>query len=134
MNARKFPEQLGRRGLRTVARHSLAVLLASTAIGVVAARAQDATWVGNNAGDPNEWDESNNWTPATIPTGTATFTNNGAPTSVAATGSVSVGAIFFTGAPNNAPAYTIDMDDVTLISGTGVTNSSTNTQTFNINN
>ena len=53
MNASKFPEQLGRRGLRTVARHSLAVLLASTALGVVSARAQDATWVGNNAGEIN---------------------------------------------------------------------------------
>ncbi len=134
MTAPKFPEQHSRRGLRAVTRHCLAILLASTALGVVSARAQDATWVGNNAGDPNEWDENNNWTPATIPSGTATFTNNGAPTSVTATGSVSVGAIFFTGAPNNAPAYTIDMDDVTLISGTGVTNNSTNTQTFNINN
>jgi uncharacterized protein with beta-barrel porin domain len=134
MNAPKFPEQHSQWGLRTVTRHCLAILLASTALGVVSAHAQDATWVGNNAGDPNEWDESNNWTPATIPTGTATFTNNGAPTSVTATGSVSVGAIFFTGAPNNAPAYTIDMDDVTLINGTGVTNNSTNTQTFNINN
>ena len=133
MNAPKFPEQHSQRGLRTVTRHCLAILLASTALGV-SARAQDATWSGGNVGDPNEWDESNNWTPATIPSGTATFTNNGAPTSVTATGSVSVGAIFFTGAPNNAPAYTIDMDDVTLINGTGVTNNSTNTQTFNINN
>ncbi len=131
MNAPKFPEQLGRRGLRTVARHSLAVLLASTALGVVAARAQDATWVGNNAGDPNEWIENNNWTPATIPTGTATFTNNGAPTTVDANGIVSVNAITFTGAPNNAPAYTITMNDIFIVSGTGVTNNSTNTQTIN---
>ena len=68
--------------LGSVARRSLAVLLATTALGVVAARAQNASWVGNNAGDPNEWIENNNWTPATIPTGTATFTNNGAPTTV----------------------------------------------------
>ena len=131
MNARKFPEQLGRRGLRTVARHSLTVLLASTALGVVSARAQDATWVGNNVGDPNEWIENNNWTPATIPTGTATFTNNGAPTTVDADGIVSVNAITFTGAPNNAPAYTITMNDIFIVSGTGVTNNSTNTQTIN---
>jgi uncharacterized protein with beta-barrel porin domain len=132
MNAAKFPEQRGRRGVRAVTRHSLLVLLASTALGAVSAHAQDATWLGGNVGDPNEWDENNNWTPATIPSGTATFTNNGAPTSVTATGSVSVGAVLFTAAPNNAPAYTINWDDVTLINGTGVTNNSTNLQTFNI--
>jgi uncharacterized protein with beta-barrel porin domain len=132
MNAAKCPEQRGRRGLCAVTRHSLLILLASTALGAVSAHAQDATWLGGNAGDPNEWDESANWTPGTIPSGTATFTNNGAPTSVTATGSVSVGAVLFTGAPNNAPAYTIEWDDITLISGTGVTNNSTNLQTFNI--
>jgi uncharacterized protein with beta-barrel porin domain len=131
MNDPKRPEQLGRQGLRAVARHSLAVLLASTALGVVSARAQDATWVGNNAGDPNEWIENNNWTPATIPTGTATFTNNGAPTTVDANGIVSLNAITFTGAPNNAPAYTITMNDLFIVSGTGVSNNSTNTQTIN---
>jgi autotransporter-associated beta strand protein len=131
MNAPKRPEQLGRQGLRAVARHSLAVLLAGTALGVVSARAQDATWVGNNAGDPNEWIENNNWTPATIPTGTATFTNNGAPTTVDANGIVSVNAVTFTGAPNNAPAYTITMNDIFIVSGTGVSNNSTNTQTIN---
>src|SRR6201996_2735689 len=98
MNAPKLPVQHGRRGLRSIARRSLAVLLASTALGVVSARAQDATWVGNNAGDPNEWIENNNWTPATIPSGTATFTNNGAPTTVQANGIVSLNAITFTGA------------------------------------
>src|ERR1700760_2205343 len=127
MNTPKRPEQLDRRGLRAVARHSLAMLLASTAIGVVSARAQDATWVGNNAGDPNEWVENNNWTPATIPTGTATFTNNGAPTTVDANGIVTVSAITFTG----APAYTITMNDLFLVSGTGISNNSTNTQTIN---
>src|SRR5581483_1420967 len=78
-----------------------------------------------------EWIENNNWTPATIPTGTATFTNNGAPTTVDANGIVSVNAITFTGAPNNAPAYTITMNDLFIVSGTGVTNNSTNTQTIN---
>jgi hypothetical protein len=107
------------------------LLLATTALGVVSAHAQDASWVGNNAGDPNEWIENNNWTPATIPTGTATFTNNGAPTTVDADGSVSVNAITFTGAPNNAPAYTITMNDLFIVSGTGVSNNSTNTQTIN---
>src|SRR6201994_4454679 len=131
MNTPKRPEQLDRRGLRAVARHSLAMLLASTAIGVVSARAQDATWVGNNAGDPNEWAENNNWTPATIPSGTPTFTNNGAPTTVDANGIVSLNAITFTGAPNNAPAYTITMNDLFIVTGTGVTNNSTNTQTIN---
>jgi hypothetical protein len=49
-----------RRGMRAIARHSLVVLLATTALGVVAAHAADATWVGGNGGDPNEWVENNN--------------------------------------------------------------------------
>ena len=53
-------------------------------LGAISAHAQDATWVGGNGGDPNEW-QNNNWSPATIPTGTATF-NTSAVTSVTAAG------------------------------------------------
>jgi autotransporter-associated beta strand protein len=53
-----------RRGLR------IAALLAGLSLSAVAAHAQDATWNLNGTGDFNT---SANWTPATVPTGTAIF-------------------------------------------------------------
>ena len=53
-----------RRGLR------IAALLAGVSLSAVAAHAQDATWNLNGTGDFNT---SANWTPATVPTGTAIF-------------------------------------------------------------
>jgi autotransporter-associated beta strand protein len=53
-----------RRGLR------IAALLAGLSLSAVAAHAQDATWNLNGTGDFNT---STNWTPATVPTGTAFF-------------------------------------------------------------
>ncbi len=120
-----------RRGLRAIARHSLAVLLATTALGVVAAHAVDATWVGGNGLDPNEWVESNNWTPATVPNGIATFTNTGVTTVANDNGIVIIGELLFTGAPN-AQAYTINIDNPMIVNAAGIINNSTNTQTFNI--
>src|SRR3977135_2463737 len=83
-----------RRRPRSVARHSLAALLASTALGVVAAHAVDTTWVGGNGGDPNEWVEPNNWTPATVPDGVATFSNTGVTTVANDNGIVVIGEVF----------------------------------------
>jgi len=40
------------RRLRSMARLSLAALLATTALGVVSAHAVDGTWVGGHGGDP----------------------------------------------------------------------------------
>src|SRR5260221_730386 len=53
-----------RRGLRTAA------LLAGLSLSAVAAHAQDATWNQNGTGNFNT---NTNWTPATVPTGTAFF-------------------------------------------------------------
>src|SRR5665213_870676 len=117
--------------LRSAARQLVAVLLASTALGVVGAQAQDATWVGGNGGDPNEWVENNNWTPTTIPTGTATFTNSGVTTIANDAGVVAIGELLFTAAPN-AQAYTFNVDNPFIVNGTGIINNSTNTQTFNV--
>ena len=62
-------------GLRSVVRHSLATLLATTALGVVAAHAVDGTWVG---GTSNDWTDGTNWTSTpTVPDGTATFSTHG---------------------------------------------------------
>ncbi|MBR0846699.1 autotransporter domain-containing protein [Bradyrhizobium diazoefficiens] len=117
-----------RYNLRSVARHSLATLLASTALGVVAAHAVDGSWVG---GTSTEWTDGTNWTstPA-VPDGTATFTDTGLAT-VDANGSVSIGAVVFTAAPN-AQAYTVNVNDIFVVNGAGISNNSTNPQTFNV--
>src|SRR5580704_2776044 len=113
-----------RRSLRAIARHSLAVLLATTALGVVVAHAVDATWVGGNGLDPNEWNEPANWSGAATPDGITTLVNDN--------GIVFIGELLFTGAPN-AQAYTVNIDNPFLVvNAAGIINNSTNTQTFNI--
>jgi autotransporter-associated beta strand protein len=80
--------------------------------GVRLAIAQDATWVGGTAG--NDYGTSANWTPASTPSGTATFatnTNNSIPISLLAT----VGAWSFTG----TSAYTFTIGGNSEISFTG---------------
>ena len=108
----------------------LAALAAGAWLGVAPAHAQNATWVGGNAGDPHEWVENNNWTPATVPTGTATFGAVATTTAVAnAAGAVTIATVNFT---LTALAYTIAIDNAFTLNGNGVVNNSANTQTFNI--
>ncbi len=116
--------------LRSVMRHAMASLLASTALGVVAAHAVDGTWVGGTSSD---WIDGTNWSstpPNTVPDGTATFTSTGA-TTVDVNGFASIGGVTFTAVPNAQP-YTITTNDIFLVNGAGVINNSTNTQTFNV--
>ncbi|MDE5461717.1 autotransporter domain-containing protein [Bradyrhizobium sp. CSS354] len=114
-------------GLRSVARHSLATLLATTALGVVAAQAQDGTWVGGSS----EWTDGANWTSTPIvPDGIATFSTS-ADTNIASSGIVNIGSVIFTASPD-APAYTITTSDIFLVNGAGISNNSTNAQTFNV--
>jgi autotransporter-associated beta strand protein len=91
------------------------------------AQAQDASWNGASTA----FGDSANWTPATVPTGTATFTNTGSSNVDDSLGGISIGTIVFTAAPN-AQAYTFNIDNSLLFGGLGITNNSTNTQTFNI--
>ena len=102
----------------------LAGLLCSTGM-IFVAHAQDATWVG---GVSSEWVDGNNWNPASVPSGTATFGATGN-TTVANSGFVSIGAVDFTA---GAQAYTIGVDNFFIVNGTGIANNSSNTQTFNI--
>jgi uncharacterized protein with beta-barrel porin domain len=118
-----------RNGFRSVASHAVAVLMATTALSVVSAHAQDATWVGGNGGDPNEWVENNNWSPATVPGGTATFTNTGVTTVANDNGTIIVGEIQFV---SGAQAYTIDLNNPAIVRVQGIINNSANVQTFNI--
>jgi len=123
-----LPQAGTRSKLHSVARHSLAILLATTALGVVSAHAVDGTWTGAGS----EWTDGTNWSSTpTVPDGIATFTNTG-PTTVQSSGLVNIGSVQFTAAPN-AQAYTITTNDIFLVNGTGVFNNSTNTQTFNVN-
>jgi uncharacterized protein with beta-barrel porin domain len=107
-----------------------AALVVGTGLSAGTARGQNATWVGGNGGDPNEWVENNNWAPAAVPSGTATFTGIANTTSVANdAGTVIIGGIKFT---TGALAYTFSVNNAFIINGAGVANNSTNTQTFNI--
>jgi hypothetical protein len=64
-----------------------------------AAHAVDGTWQGPG----NQWTTGTNWSSSPdVPDGTATFTNNAAPTSVTISSTTSIGTIQFTAA---APAY-----------------------------
>src|SRR5215831_3686099 len=76
------------------------------------AHAVDGIWTGGGAPVPNEWIQDNNWNLATVPDNAATFTNNGAPTSVTVSDDASINTIQFTA---GAPAFNF------ITSGTGIT-------------
>jgi uncharacterized protein with beta-barrel porin domain len=79
------------------------------------AAAQDATWVGGTNG--NDYATSTNWTPATTPSGTATFAtnaNNNIPVSILTT----LGAWNFTG--TSAYNFTINSGGGVTFSGAGI--------------
>jgi autotransporter-associated beta strand protein len=108
-------------------RHSLATLLATTALGVVTAQALDGDWVGGTS----EWTDGSNWTSTPlVPDGIATFSTS-ADTNIASSGFVSIGSVIFTAAPD-APAYTITTSDIFLVNGAGISNNSTHAQTFSV--
>jgi autotransporter-associated beta strand protein/T5SS/PEP-CTERM-associated repeat protein len=113
----------------TPAALSRAALLGSVWLGALAmlapspAHAVDGTWLGSGAPVPNEWTQGNNWSSnPTVPDDIATFTNNGAPTSVISN-STSINTIQFTAA---APAYSFTINPFTIfsINGAGIANSS----------
>jgi outer membrane autotransporter protein len=111
-----------------VRRSGFVASIVALAMSVTSAHAQDATWVGGGA-TPNEWVEDDNWTPATVPTGTATF-DVSAVTAVQSNGIVNVNAVDFTA---GSSTYTITTNDFFLVHGTGVTNNNlVATQTFDI--
>src|SRR6516162_5665514 len=105
-----------------------------------AAQAVDGTWIGFGAPTPNEWTQDNNWNSAAVPDNTATFNNNGAPTSVAISNDASINTIQFTPA---APAFTFATSGTGItfdVNGMGIVNNSAfapsfiNNDTLNFNN
>ncbi|AND91150.1 autotransporter outer membrane beta-barrel domain-containing protein [Bradyrhizobium diazoefficiens] len=111
---------------RSVTRHSLATLLATTALGVVAAHAVDGTWTGGST----DWTDPTNWSSnPSVPDGTATFTNAGSASVDNNNGVVVIGTVQFT---NTAQAYTVTVGNPFIVNGTGIVNDSGNTQTFHV--
>ena len=82
------------------------------------------TW--NNTG--TAWSSTNSWTNSAVPTATdiAAFGNLGSGTGVTVAGQTIAGIIFNSG----ANAYTWSGTDITVVSAGGITNNSTETQTF----
>jgi autotransporter-associated beta strand protein/T5SS/PEP-CTERM-associated repeat protein len=115
-----------------------AVLLASVWVGAFAvlspssAQTIDGTWLGGGAPVTNRWTQGNNWSSnPDVPDRTATFTNNGAPTSVTISSTTSIGTIQFTAA---APAYSFAVNLALFeINGSGVVNNSAFAPSFTNN-
>jgi hypothetical protein len=98
-----------------------AALLACTCLTGGAAFAQDATWNGSTT----DWNTPTNWTPNTVPFGTATFAATGSASVDNASGAVSIGTIDFN---TLAQAYTVSIENSFTVNGTGVVNNSANVQ------
>jgi hypothetical protein len=102
-------------------------VLVAIGVSVTPARAVDGTWMGPGA----EWTTGTNWSSTpTVPDNTATFTNNGAPTSVTISANgFPINTIQFTAA---APAFTFTIAPGVnfIINGAGIVNNSPNSQSF----
>lgn len=106
-------------------RRATAALVACICLTGGAAYAQNATWNGSTT----DWNTPPNWTPNTVPTGTATFSATGSTAVDNASGLVAIGAITFDA---TAQAYSFTIDNPFLINGTGVANNSANNQAFEV--
>ena len=118
----------GREGLKWAA---VFVALFATNI---AAQAQDAMWSATPGS--NLWDTAANWSPATVPTGTASFgPSNTTTIQFLPTSSTSIGTLKFN---PGAPAYTFTefppFFTSIRITGLGVVNDSSNPPTFIVGN
>lgn len=94
-------------------RHALlagAVLVALT----LPAAAQDATWLLNPGS--SDFNTATNWTPATVPTGTATFDNSNTTNLSFSTGTIIGGWTFDVGASD----YTFDVAGSVTFTGAGI--------------
>ena len=106
-----------------------AALLGSVCIGALAmlgpgtAHAVDGTWTGPGG----EWTTGTNWSSSpTVPDGTATFTNNAAPTSVTISNTTSINTIEFDAV---APAYSFTVQNGATFT---INNSSSSTSNFSV--
>lgn len=97
-----------------------AALLASTALALVGAsspaHAQDATWLANPGS--NDFRDANNWNPASVPTGTATFGTS----TVTAIGLGGAALTFDSWTFTGSTAYTFDIASTQTFTGAGIVN------------
>jgi autotransporter-associated beta strand protein len=106
---------------------ALAALLAGTCLSAVAAHAQDATWVGATG----NWQDSANWSPATVPLGTATFGATGAPViDFAAQPLTTIGTMVFGSGAQPYVFFLCGCEELRFTAG-GIVNSSADAPTFN---
>ena len=118
--------QASRSYLSRMLRKGVFVLLVHLCLGIVAARAQNASWLFSP--ESSDWNAAANWAPATVPTGTATFGASNTTTITFSGLHTSVGTLHFKA---GAPAYSFNLSDFDLkITGTGIVNNSSNRPTF----
>jgi len=100
-------------------------------LNVGAAHAQNAAW--NPAPGSNDWDTGGNWTPAAVPSDTATFgpSNKTSLTFSAATTNINT-LQFNAGAPSYT--FTLSANNFFNINGAGIVNNSANQPTFALTN
>ncbi len=114
--------------------HLLTTTAAVALLAALPARAQDATW--STAPGSSNFNTAANWTPATVPTGTAFFgASNTTSIAFQAFTTTSVGTLQFN---PGAPAYSFTTENgfstSISITGTGIVNNSSNAPTFIIGN
>jgi autotransporter-associated beta strand protein len=114
--------------------HLLTTTAAVALLAALPARAQDATWL--TAPGSSNFNTAANWTPATVPTGTASFgASNTTSIAFQAFTTTSVGTLQFN---PGAPAYSFTTENgfstSISITGTGIVNNSSNAPTFIIGN
>jgi hypothetical protein len=92
----------------------------------------DATWTGQTS---SEFTLAANWSPNGVPTGTAIFEANGAPTAITVSAQTTIGGLQFNA---GAPAYSfaiqsIDYSNTVLdFTGAGIVDNSSNAPTFTV--
>src|SRR5262245_17481333 len=114
---------------RTLRRAALLAGVSCAALAVLAPSAVYAQVDGTWQGPGNEWTDGTNWSSnPDVPDNTATFTNNGAPTSVTISNDAEIGTMQFTAA---APAYSFTISSAFTIAG--IDNSSAFAPSFILN-
>ncbi len=107
-------------------RNVVLVLLIALCLRVVAAEAitLSSTWLLNPGS--GVWNTAANWTPATVPTLTATFGASNT-TNLTFSSLAAIGALQFN---SGAPAYSFNLSGFFLTIGTGIVNNSSNAPAF----
>jgi hypothetical protein len=115
-----------RRSLRRILRDTVSVLFVGVSLGSVGLHAQDAIWLA--APGSGVWNTAANWSPNTVPTGSASFGASNTTTITFSDQNTAVGTLQFNAL---APAYTFNLTANSFaINGAGIINNSSNAPTF----